>query len=78
MSESNGLPSSWCDAWSAYAVAFNGDIQTHIDTTSNNTAMNAPLPVADYDSDDASLVLREEDPDIELRLDQMFESSTKF
>lgn len=74
MPESNGLSSSWCDAWSALALAFNDEIHPH----SDNTSMDVPLPVADYDSDDASLVLREEDPDIELRLDQMFEPSTKF
>lgn len=74
MLEPNRLPIGWCDAWSALALAFNDETHPH----SDNTSMNAPLLVADYDSDDASLVLREEDPDIELRLDQMFEPSTKF
>lgn len=74
MPESNELPLGLRDAWSALALAFNDEIHSH----SDNTSMNAPFPVADYDSDDASLVLREEDPDIELRLDQMFEPRPKF
>lgn len=73
MPESNGLPLDLRDAWSALALAFNDEIHLHGD----NTSMNALFPVADYDSADASLVLREEDPDIEFRLDQMFAPGTK-
>lgn len=74
MLEPNRLPIGWCDAWSALALAFNDDISTHTDTTSTN----ASFPGADYDPNDAPPVLREEDPNIESRLDRMFESSPKF
>ena len=74
MLEPNRLPVGWRDAWSALASAFNDDSSTHPSTTSTN----AYFPGADYDPDDAPPVLREEDPDLESRLDRMFELSPKF
>lgn len=77
MTESNGLPLLWRDEWAAFAKTFSLDIPLPAAHCSHHALVTKASSSADYDPEGTTPILREEDPEMELRLDQLFGTKPK-